>query len=235
MILEEYLEQGLSEWQIPYQNKTLDRFRRYYTMLQETNKVMNLTAIEGEQDTAQLHFLDCASLLRGRDLQGKNVGDIGTGAGFPGMVLKILCPEMDIMLIDSLDKRIRFLTEVCEDLGLDRVTCLHSRAEELPEEYREHFDLIASRAVARLSVLSELCMPFVRQGGQFISMKGPDCREEVQQAENAVRKLGGKPVKTEPYTIPGTEITHSLLIIEKDGITAKQYPRRWAQIKKNPL
>ena len=235
MILEEYLEQGLAEWKIPYDGQTLDRFRRYYSMLEETNKVMNLTAIEGEKDTAQLHFLDCAALLNHAALEGKTVADIGTGAGFPGMVLKILCPETRFVLIDSLDKRIRFLQETCEALQLTDITCVHARAEELPQEFREHFDVVTSRAVARLSVLAELCIPYTRQSGQFIAMKGPDCGEEITEAREAVRKLGGKPARKEDYTIPGTDITHSLVSVDKDGITAKQYPRRWAQIKKNPL
>ena len=189
MNLEEYLEQGLAEWKIPYDGQTLDRFRRYYSMLEETNKVMNLTAIEGEKDTAQLHFLDCAALLNHAALEGKTVADIGTGAGFPGMVLKILCPETRFVLIDSLDKRIRFLQETCEALQLTDITCVHARAEELPQEFREHFDVVTSRAVARLSVLAELCIPYTRQGGQFIAMKGPDCGEEITEArEEAFRE-----------------------------------------------
>ena len=235
MILEEYLEQGLTEWKIPYDGTVLDRFRRYYTLLEKTNKVMNLTAIEGEKDTAQLHFLDSAALLNHGTLEGKTVADIGTGAGFPGMVLKILCPETQFVLIDSLDKRIRFLQETCEALQLTGITCMHARAEELPLEFRERFDLVTSRAVARLSVLAELCIPYTRQGGQFIAMKGPDCEEEITEAREAVRRLGGKPAVKEDYTIPGTDVTHSLVTVSKDGITAKQYPRRWAQIKKNPL
>ncbi len=235
MILVEYLEQGLTEWKIPYDGTVLDRFRRYYTLLEKTNKVMNLTAIEGEKDTAQLHFLDSAALLNHGTLEGKTVADIGTGAGFPGMVLKILCPETQFVLIDSLDKRIRFLQETCEALQLTGITCMHARAEELPLEFRERFDLVTSRAVARLSVLAELCIPYTRQGGQFIAMKGPDCEEEITEAREAVRRLGGKPAVKEDYTIPGTDVTHSLVTVSKDGITAKQYPRRWAQIKKNPL
>ena len=246
MNLEEYLEQGLAEWKIPYDGQTLDRFRRYYSMLEETNKVMNLTAIEGEKDTAQLHFLDCAALLNHAALEGKTVADIGTGAGFPGMVLKILCPETRFVLIDSLDKRIRFLQETCEALQLTDITCVHARAEELPQEFREHFDVVTSRAVARLSVLAELCIPYTRQGGQFIAMKGPDCGEEItasggrnnygiQDKGQDPGKLGGKPARKEDYTIPGTDITHSLVSVCKDGITSRQYPRRWAQIKKSPL
>lgn len=235
MILEEILEQGLTEWKIPYNGTTLDRFRHYYTLLEETNKVMNLTAIEGEKDTAQLHFLDCAALLRTNVMEGKTVADIGTGAGFPGMVLKILCPETEFVLIDSLDKRIRFLQEVCEELQLSGIRCIHARAEELPAEYRERFDLVTSRAVARLAILSELCVPYTRQGGRFVSMKGPGCQEETVEAAEAIRKLGGKPPKITEYQIPGTEIVHSLVTVEKDGITSRQYPRRWAQIKKSHL
>ena len=188
MILEEILEQGLTEWKIPYNGTTLDRFRRYHTLLEETNKVMNLTAIEGEKDTAQLHFLDCAALLRTNVMEGKTVADIGTGAGFPGMVLKILCPETEFVLIDSLDKRIRFLQEVCEELQLSGIRCIHARAEELPAEYRERFDLVTSRAAARLAVLSELCVPYSPQGGRFVSMKGPGCQEKPFESLAANRR-----------------------------------------------
>lgn len=235
MILEEYMERGLSQWGIVCTEKMLLQLRQYYSMLEDTNKVMNLTAIEGEEDTAQLHFMDCASILLEGELGDQSVADIGTGAGFPGVVLKILSPEIRLTLIDSLDKRIRFLGEVCERLELKDTVCLHARAEELPKEMRGHFDLVTSRAVARLSVLSELCLPYTRQGGRFISMKGPDCQEETEEASNAIRKLGGKPARIRAYHIPETDIQHSLVIIGKDGITSSQYPRRWAQIKKNPL
>ena len=235
MVLEERLEQGLSKWNIPYSDTMLRQFRTYYSMLEEKNKVMNLTAIEGERDTAELHFLDSAFLIKDHDLKSASIADIGTGAGFPGLVLKILLPESKVLLVDSLDKRVRFLQEVCEELDLKDITCMHSRAEELPKEYRGSFDLVTSRAVARMRVLSELCLPYVRQGGAFIAMKGPDCSEEIQEAANAIRKLGGKPAKIIDYTIPDCDVTHSLVEVVKDGITAEKYPRRWSQIKNSPL
>ena len=235
MILEERLEQGFSQWNISYTDRMLQQFRTYYSLLEARNKVMNLTAIEGEKDTAELHFLDSSILLRDRELGDRSIADIGTGAGFPGIVLKILVPDSEIVLVDSLDKRVRFLQEVCEALSLKYINCLHARAEELPGEYRGHFDLVTSRAVARMQILSELCMPFVRQGGHFIAMKGPDCGEEVKEASEAVRKLGGRPAEIDTYTIPDTEVEHSLVSVYKDGITSDKYPRRWAQIKKSPL
>lgn len=235
MILEERLEQGFTKWNIPYNDTILRQFRAYYSMLEEKNKVMNLTAIEGEKDTAELHFLDSAYLIKEHDLNKAMIADIGTGAGFPGLVLKILLPESSVVLVDSLDKRVRFLQEVCEELELKDITCLHARAEELPKEYRGKFDLVTSRAVARMQVLSELCIPYVRQGGMFIAMKGSDCVQEVQEASNAIRKLGGRPAEIFTYGIPGTDVEHSLVKVYKDGITSEKYPRRWAQIKKSPL
>ena len=143
----------------------LRRFRRYYELLTEWNRVMNLTAISGEEDTARLHFLDCAALLQLTDLRGKRVIDVGTGAGFPGLVLKILCPELELTLLDSLDKRVKFLSAVCGELGFGDVRCLHARAEEAPAQLRESFDLACSRAVARLNLLCG-AVPALCEGGR---------------------------------------------------------------------
>ena len=159
-MLEEILRQSL-----PLDETALRRFRRYYELLTEWNAVMNLTAISGEEDTARLHFLDCAALAELVDLSGKRVIDVGTGAGFPGMVLKILRPETELTLLDSLDKRLRFLSTVCGELGFADVQCLHARAEEAPPELRQSFDVACSRAVARLNLLAELCLPFVKVRG----------------------------------------------------------------------
>ena len=167
-MLEDILRESL-----PLDERALGRFRRYYELLTEWNKVMNLTAISGEEDTARLHFLDCAALAGLTELRGKRVIDVGTGAGFPGLVLKILCPETELVLLDSLEKRVRFLKSVCAELGFDDVLCLHARAEEAPPRLRESFDLACSRAVARLNLLAELCLPFVKTGGLFAAMKGP--------------------------------------------------------------
>ena len=229
-MLEDILRESL-----PLDERALGRFRRYYELLTEWNKVMNLTAISGEEDTARLHFLDCAALAGLTELRGKRVIDVGTGAGFPGLVLKILCPETELVLLDSLEKRVRFLKSVCAELGFDDVLCLHARAEEAPPQLRESFDLACSRAVARLNLLAELCLPFVKTGGLFAAMKGPDAAEELREAEKGLRLLGGEIERVAEYPVPGTELRHNAVLIRKVSETPKKYPRKWAQMKKNPL
>ena len=233
--LEEVLREGFAAWKLPLTEEALSRYRVYYEALEATNRVMNLTAITGEEDVAQLHFLDCAALLTIADLQGKSVTDIGTGAGFPGLALKIVCPDINLTLLDSLDKRIAFLKETCVKLGFSDVNCLHARAEEAAKEHKEKADVVTSRAVAGLNVLAELCLPYVKEGGFFLAMKGPDFEEELEQAKPAIKVLGGKTEQCAVYTIPGTEIRHSAILIRKLHKTPDQYPRRWALIKKNPI
>lgn len=234
-MLEELLEKGFAELNLPADEQMLRRYRTYYEYLEEINKVMNLTALSGETDVAQLHFLDCAELLTMENLSGKKVIDVGTGAGFPGLALKIACPDMRLTLLDSLDKRINFLKNTCERLGFTDVDCIHARAEEIPAGYREGFDFAVSRAVARLNLLCELCLPYVKKGGAFIAMKGPELENELKEAEKAIKLLGGKVEKKIDYTVPGTDVTHNAVIIRKVSNTAGKYPRRWAQIKKAPL
>lgn len=235
MTLEELLQDGFASLGLPLDAEALRRYRLYANALAEKNAVMNLTAIEGEEDTARLHFLDCAALLKGFDLSGKRLIDVGTGAGFPGLALKIASPSLELTLLDSLDKRIGFLRDCCETLGFEDVTCVHARAEEAPDSYRAAFDVASSRAVARLRVLCELCLPLVKKGGLFLAMKGPDCAEELEEAQNAIRVLGGSPEPVFFYEIPGTSIRHSVVAIRKTGDTPARYPRPWAQIKKKPL
>lgn len=234
-MLEELLQAGFTDLGLPLDSQALSRYRDYYEYLEEINQVMNLTSISGEQNVAQLHFLDCAALLGLEPFQGKKVIDVGTGAGFPGLALKVACPDMELTLLDSLDKRIKFLQELCGRLDLSYVNCIHSRAEEAPKELREGFDLAVSRAVARLNLLCELCLPFVKVGGAFIAMKGPETEEELREAKRGIAMLGGKAERVEKYTIPGTDVTHSAVIIRKLSPTPARYPRRWAQIKSKPL
>ena len=210
----------------------------YGRMLLEKNQVMNLTAIREPEGVTRLHFLDCATLLKYCDFQGKTLIDVGTGAGFPGMVLKILVPSLKVTLLDSLSKRLDWLTEVYEDLdGVDGITTVHGRAEEfaLEKGFRDSFDFAAARAVANLRVLCELCLPFVKVGGHFLAMKSTGSNQELADAAHAVKLLGGKVVQVEDYPIPGTEITHRLIVVEKLAPTLKGYPRRWAKIQKGPL
>ena len=208
---------------------------RYGELLLETNKVMNLTAITEPKDVATLHFLDSAALLTLADLKGKTVVDVGTGAGFPGMPMKILEPSIQLTLLDSLGKRITFLQEVCDNLGLTDVQCVHARAEEFAAEHRQSFDFAVSRAVANLSVLGELCLPLVKTGGYFLSMKSVESGQELEAAKKAIQILGGRVERTADYQIPGTDVTHRVIFIKKIAETPKKYPRPFAKIKKNPL
>ena len=203
--------------------------------LLETNKVMNLTAITEPEDVARLHLLDCAALLNITDFRGKRVVDVGTGAGFPGMPLRILEPDFDLTLLDSLGKRIAFLQRVCDEMGLQRVTCVHARAEEFAAKHREQYDIATSRAVAALPVLCELTLPLVKVGGRFLAMKAVDSDEEIRGAKSAIAQLGGTVEDIRDYTIPGTDITHRVVVIGKIKPTPGAFPRAFAKIKKAPL
>ena len=235
MTLERRLSSGFEAMGLSADDEMLRRYRVYYEYLEEINQVMNLTAISGEKDVAELHFLDCAALLTMQSFTGKKVIDVGTGAGFPGLALKIACPELELTLLDSLDKRVNFLKNTCERLGFDGVRCIHARAEEIPAGFRQGFDFAVSRAVARLNLLCELCLPYVKKGGMFIAMKGPELDAELDEAKRAIRTLGGVVEKKLDYTIPGTDVTHCAVLIRKCSDTPAKYPRRWAQIKKSPL
>ena len=208
---------------------------RYAELLAEKNKVMNLTAITDPDDAARLHFLDSAALLGLEDFREKRVVDVGTGAGFPGLPLRILEPSVRLTLLDAQQKRVRFLENVCRELELPDVRCIHGRAEELDSGMRESFDLAASRAVADLRILCELCLPFLRAGGRFLAMKSLACGEELEGARNAVRVLGGEVDGLRDYTIPGTDIQHRVVVIRKVRGTPEGYPRSFAKIKKKPL
>ena len=231
--MEALLRKGLAE--LGLNDGGTPSLLRYGELLLEKNKVMNLTAITEPADVASLHFLDSAALLALADLKGKTVVDVGTGAGFPGMPLKILEPSIHMTLLDSLGKRITFLQEVCDDLGLTDVQCVHARAEEFAAEHRQSFDFAVSRAVANLSVLCELCLPLVKPGGYFLSMKSVESGQELEAAKKAIQILGGQVERTADYQIPGTDVTHRVIFIKKIAETPKKYPRPFAKIKKNPL
>lgn len=231
--MEQILQTGLTALGLPTEG--IPSLLRYADMLVEKNKVMNLTAITEPAEIATLHFLDCASLLPLADWKNKSVADIGTGAGFPGMPLRILEPSIQLTLLDSLNKRIDFLKEVCDDLGFNDVDCIHGRAEEFAAEHRASFDIVTSRAVANLQMLCELCLPLVKEGGYFLSMKAVDSDAELKSAYTAIKTLGGVVEQVKDYQIPGTEVSHRLIYIKKIKETPKKYPRAFAKIKKNPL
>ena len=208
---------------------------RYAGALLEKNKVMNLTAITQPDQVATLHLLDSAYLLTLADFAGKSVVDVGTGAGFPGMPMGILCGDASLTLLDSLGKRIDFLRDAAEALDLENISCIHARAEEFAAEHRESYDVAVSRAVAALPVLCELALPLVKVGGQFLAMKSVDTEEEIAAAKGAIKTLGGKIVKVEDYAIPTSGVTHRVVVIEKVSPTPPRYPRAFAKIKKQPL
>lgn len=235
--MKERLERGLTALGLTPPTGAIDQLVRYAQLLLEQNKVMNLTAITEPDQVADLHFLDSAGVALCADLAGKKLIDVGTGAGFPGMVLKILVPEVDLTLVDSLGKRLDWLSTVCGELGLTGVTIRHARGEELSLDpaFRDQFDFATARAVADLRVLCELCLPYVKPGGRFLAMKAADCEEEVFQAGHAVSVLGGRLLPAFRYPIPGTAVERRVVLVEKLSPTPKGYPRRWAKIQKSPL
>lgn len=232
-MMEQILREGLAALSLP--TDAAVPLMAFSARLLETNKVMNLTAITEPEDVARLHLLDCAALLNITDFRGKRVVDVGTGAGFPGMPLRILEPDFDLTLLDSLGKRIAFLQRVCDEMGLQRVTCVHARAEEFAAKHREQYDIATSRAVAALNVLCELTLPLVKVGGRFLAMKAVDSDEEILAAKSAVAQLGGAVEDIRDYTIPGTDITHRVVVIGKVKPTPDAFPRAFAKIKKAPL
>ena len=229
---------GLEELQITLTDEQLQAFLIYYEMLVEKNKVMNLTAITEYEDVVEKHFLDSLSLVKTVSLSGKRtVLDLGTGAGFPGIPLKIAFPKLHIVLMDSLNKRVRFLEEVIGRLELKNICAVHGRAEEMGRkpEYREHFDLCVSRAVANLASLSEYCIPFVKKEGFFVSYKSGEVEEELEQAEKAIKVLGGRLREVSKFQLPNTEMGRSLVVIEKVKSTPKAYPRKAGIPSREPI
>lgn len=234
----ERFQNGLSALGISFSDEMLNQFIIFYEMMVEKNKVMNLTAITEWDEVIEKHFLDSVSLAANMDLH-KNIQvlDLGTGAGFPGIPLKILFPELEIVLMDSLNKRIVFLNGVIESLKLKGISAVHGRAEDMARksEYREKFDLCVSRAVANLSSLCEYCIPFLKIGGIFVSYKSGEIEEEVRRAKKAVSVLGGKEASVEKFVLAGTDFSRSFVSIEKIKKTPKTYPRKAGVPSKNPI
>ncbi|MBR5319803.1 MAG: 16S rRNA (guanine(527)-N(7))-methyltransferase RsmG [Peptococcaceae bacterium] len=217
------------------QNK---QFVTYFDMLIDWNQKINLTAIEEPTEVAYKHFVDSACLMRVvPDLKHKTMIDIGTGAGFPGVPLNIMEPELYVTLFDSLNKRILFLQELCKALELKNIRAVHGRAEEfgIKPDYRQQFDIATARAVARMPVLLEICLPFVKKGGIFIALKGPELENEIKESNNALKELGGKVVDVQQFTLADGAYTRNLAVIEKIKDTPKKYPRKAGTPQKKPL
>lgn len=218
-------------------------FEKYYELLIEKNKVMNLTAITDKEDVIVKHFIDSIALIpylldKGININNKlKIIDIGTGAGFPGLPLKIMMPDVKFTLLDSLNKRVSFLNEVIDELKLKDIEALHGRAEDYASDnkYREKYDICVSRAVANLSTLSEYCIPFVKENGFFISYKAGESEEEINNSKNAIKILGGKINKVEEFILPGTDASRVFVFIRKQELTDKKYPRKAGVPAKKPL
>lgn len=218
--------------------KQISQFMTYYDLLVEWNSFMNLTAITEFNEVIDKHFIDSLAICEYVDFKnGDSLIDIGTGAGFPGIPLKIVFPELRITLLDSLNKRIKFLDTVIESLGLENVETIHGRAEDFAKQqsYREKYDFVISRAVANLATLSELCIPFAKEDKYFISYKAEKCNEELEDAKKAISILGGKVEKQIEYKLPDTDMNRNLLLIKKVKSTPKKYPRKAGTPAKEPI
>jgi 16S rRNA (guanine527-N7)-methyltransferase len=232
------LREGCEKLGIVISKEQMQQFEMYYDLLVQWNEVMNLTAITEYDEVMQKHFVDSLALCQGVKIEDlESLIDIGTGAGFPGIPLKIMYPHLKVVLLDSLNKRIKFLNEVIEKLGLKDITALHGRAEDFAKqkEYRENFDLCVSRAVANLSSLSEYCIPYVKKGGMFVSYKSGAVEEELEMAKKAIFLLGGEKKEVVKFTLPDSDIERSLVLIEKVQGTPKKYPRKAGLPAKEPL
>lgn len=223
---------------LTFERDKYDKFIIYKDMIKEWNEKVNLTAITEDEEIIKKHFIDSIKSYRFEELNNcKNLIDIGTGAGFPGIPLKIMRPDLEVVLLDSLNKRVNFLNEVIKRLGLTGIKAIHGRAEDFAREnnYREKFDVAISRAVANMSVLSELCIPFVKNGGYFVAMKGPSVDEEINEGKKAVEILGGSIENIIEVDIEDTDLKHNLVIVKKVKVTPIAYPRKAGTASKKPI
>lgn len=231
-------KKDLEAFQVKLTDEQIKQFIRYYELLVEWNEFMNLTAITEYDEVMKKHFVDSLSLIKAFDVTKEvTVIDVGTGAGFPGLALKIAYPTLKVTLLDSLNKRINFLNEVIEQLGLTGIKTIHGRAEDFakPGKLREKFDLCVSRAVANLSTLTEYCLPYVKIGGKFIAYKSEKMEEEINLAKKAIHVLGGKIEKCEEFYLPESDIYRNLIVISKNKETAKKFPRKAGLPSKEPI
>lgn len=232
------LERGLEQLKIEkIPNNAVSLMTEFVSELLEKNKVLNLTAITNPRDVVGLHLLDSAFVSKHIPDDHLKLIDVGTGAGFPGFPLKILRPNLEVTLLDALEKRLVWLEEMSDKLGLEQLYTLHGRGEELSheKEYRETYDIATARAVADLAILAEVSLPFLKIGGRFLAMKSIDTDEEIQRGKETLSRLGGEILDVVDYIIPELEVTHRLLIIEKVSSTPMEFPRRWKKIKNSPI
>lgn len=231
--MKEILRQGFEQLALDADDTKIDQLMLYAKELVEWNEKINLTAICDDFGIATKHFLDSATPLLTDYVKGKVI-DVGTGAGFPGLVLKILKPEIELTLLDSLNKRINFLKDVSDKMGVT-AEFIHSRAEDGGRTHRAKFDTVVSRAVANMTVLSELCLPFLKVGGYFLALKGPLADEELEDAKKAIHILGGEVIDVFSAKIPHTDLNHKIIVVKKVRQTPQQYPRKAGIVTKNPI
>jgi 16S rRNA (guanine527-N7)-methyltransferase len=233
ILREACINEGLEFDEVKY-----NQFMKYKDMVKDWNEKINLTAITEDSEIIRKHFIDSIKALKFTPLKNaKRIIDVGTGAGFPGIPLKIVNPEMEVILLDSLNKRVNFLNEVIKTLELKGITAVHGRAEDFAREnsYREKFDAAVSRAVANMAVLSELCLPYVKVNGYFIALKGPAVEEEIREGTKAVTTLGGKLEEIMKVNVEGTDLNHNLVVVKKVKETSKVYPRKAGTAAKKPI
>ena len=234
----DYLEKLLKKTDLSYDKKNLNKFEKYKELLIEWNKKINITSIDQEEEIYLKHFIDSVIIKKYVIIkEGSKTIDIGTGGGFPGIPLKLIDNDMKITLLDSLNKRIKFLDEVVKELNLKDVECVHGRAEDFGKDknYREKYDYGFSRAVASLNVLLEYVLPFIKKNGLFIAFKGSNFKDEIQDSENALKILGGEIIDLKEYNLPESDISRSLIVIKKIKKTPMKYPRRPGTPNKKPL
>lgn len=237
-MLENMLKEGAAAYGVELTDTQVKQFMIYKNLLQEWNEKINLTAITDDEGIIKKHFIDSITILKSGVIEnGASVIDVGTGAGFPGIPLKIIRPDIKLTLLDSLNKRIKFLETVCKEANIEGVKCIHMRAEDggRDKSLREKYDISTARAVANMRTLSEYCMPFVKVGGHFVALKGPSGYDEIEEAKNAIGMLGGKPRDIIETLIPDEDIKHNLIVVEKHKPTENRFPRAPKQISNKPL
>jgi len=232
------LQIALEQLNIPYTEDTLGKYRAYMEGIIEWNEKVNLTSITDKDDFIKLHFIDSIMSVPCEEFQkAKKIIDVGTGGGFPGIPLALAAPDKEFVLMDSLNKRIKIINQLCEEIGITNVTAVHARAEELAKNksHRQKYDLCVSRAVANLSTLSEYCLPFIKQGGWFLSYKGPDTDKELSDAKKAIKILGGQIDREELASLESSGLEHKIIFIKKIKDTPAKYPRKAGTPSKDPL